>query len=101
MYNDILNRTASAQEIGLWQGALESGNLSRAQVAMFFLGSTEAFVDAINEYYAEFLGRAPDAAGMQTWLTAAQAAQATPLSLVAEVLGSAEYFARALALALA
>jgi hypothetical protein len=99
LYQDILGRTASAQEVALWQGALASGALSRAQVAILFLSSTEAFIDAIDEYYAHFLGRQPDPQGLQTWLAAAQSGQVTPTSLTAAFLSSDEYFNRALALA--
>ncbi len=99
LYHDVLARTASAAEIAGWLTALGNGSLTRTQVAVMFLSSNEAFIDAIEEYYSTFLGRHSDPQGLQTFFALAQSGQVTPVSLTAEFLGSLEYFNRALALA--
>ncbi len=58
-----------------------------------FLGAAEGKANLVRGYYLRFLGRAPEAAGMQAWLEAfARGAQ--PEDVLAGVLGSEEYFAR-------
>ncbi len=94
LYTDVLQRQGGDAEVAFWEGVLETGIGERRSLSLFFLGSEEAFHAAIEEYYAEFLGRAPDPIGRQVFLTQILAEQTNPSLLIAEFLGSEEYFAR-------
>jgi hypothetical protein len=97
LYQDVLTRRANAAEVAFWQHALDSGSRSRADVGFALLSSLEADVQALDDYYAVFLGRGPDAVGQQGFLAAMASGQATPASVTAAFLGSEEYLARLLA----
>jgi hypothetical protein len=65
----------------------------RLVAAAGFLTSAENRTDLVAGYYQRYLGRTPDAGGLQTWL-GAFAAGATQEDVVAAILGSAEYHLR-------
>jgi len=75
--------------------ALQRGQ-SRTQVAFAFLSSPEAYQLALTFYYTDFLGRAPDPAGIQNFFAALQNAQFTPAGISTVFLASDEFFQRAL-----
>jgi len=93
LYQDLLGRNADAAGLALWVNALNSGALSRAQVADGFQSSTEFRTDLITSYYTNILGRAPDAGGFNTFLGQLQAGVSRD-SIRASFFGSQEFFNR-------
>ena len=75
-----------------------NGVRGRAAVAFYFLTSTEAFLQAIDDYYLDFLGRTPAASEEQPFLAALESG-ATPAAITTIFLGSPEFLAREIATA--
>lgn len=69
LYVDILSRTPDPAGQDVWLRRMNSG-VSRAQVAQSFLTSEEAYRQALDRYYSDFLHRPADAVGMGRWATA-------------------------------
>jgi uncharacterized protein YkwD len=99
LYTDLLGRTASTTEVQGWLNLLQTGT-SRGAVVYGFLGSGEYHwhlaVSEAAQVYVGWLGRAAGASELAAWANL----MTTGLSLEgfeAAVLGSAEYYARALA----
>jgi len=99
LYQDVLGHPADPAGFAFWQDVLQRGVQSRAQVALSFLSSTEAYLEAIDFYYTNFLGRPADPSGQQAFFAALQSGKVTPTGITAMVLGSDEFLARAVALA--
>jgi hypothetical protein len=68
LYRAILNRDAESSGLAIWTGQLNSGALSRLQVVQGIRQSQEHFREEVTEFYFTFLGRAPDAGGLQGWV---------------------------------
>lgn len=98
LFNNVLGRPADSSILS-WVQLMRSGALSRAALATVFLTSDEAYVDALSDYYREFLGRPLDPFAFQLWMSPAVRRQATPLSVTGLVLGSDEYLIHQFALA--
>jgi autotransporter-associated beta strand protein len=94
LYEDVLRRTGSAAEVARYVSQLDAGTLNRAQVARAFLFSTEALTNLVRADYRAFLGREPDASGLQNFVTRLAQGLDTPTTLAATLLGSEEYFRR-------
>jgi autotransporter-associated beta strand protein len=99
LFSDLLRRAGDPAGLAFWQDQLRTGARSRAGVALGFLSSTEAYLQAIDDYYASFLGRAPDPLGRSSFLAILQSSFATPASVAAVFLGSDEFLSRSLVLA--
>jgi autotransporter-associated beta strand protein len=99
LYQDLLSHAADPAGAAVWQDQLQRGVLSRAQVALAFLSSTESYFQAIDSYYLNFLGRAADPAGRQADLAALQSGKITPIAITTNFLASDEFLAHAIALA--
>jgi len=93
LFTDVLGHSGGAQ-MAAWQQLLQNGVLSRTQAALVVLTSDEAYMQAINENYLDFLGRPVDPAVIPAFLAAASAGQLSPVALSSSILGSAEYLAR-------
>ena len=100
MYNNILLRPSDPGGLNGWVQALNSGQLTRAQVALVFLDSGEFQslsasqnrVD-ISLLYFDMLRRNPDAGGFSAWVGVLNAG--VPLTSVIDgFLNSSEYQAR-------
>src|SRR5205823_5619475 len=78
LYQDLLNHPGDPGGSAYWLDLLQRGDLSRGQLALAFLSSPEAYLQAIDFYYMNFLGRPADAAGRQGFLTALQSAKFSP-----------------------
>ncbi|MGY8526644.1 DUF4214 domain-containing protein [Paracidovorax citrulli] len=92
LYRDLLFREAEGEGLQYWQGRLDSGELSRAEIAGLFLDSQE-FQDAaggIARLYFGALQRLPDNGGMEHWMSQAQAGQT--LSEIAEAFAAGSEF---------
>jgi hypothetical protein len=94
LYQDVLARAASASEVGSWQQQLAAGALNRGAVARAFVTSGEAYQDAVNQDFAQFLGRAPEAAAEEYFVTALQNGTETPARIVVDILLTGEYYNR-------
>jgi hypothetical protein len=93
LYNDVLLRHGndSADEVAQWQGQLDSGALSRAQVAEAFMDSAEAVDVAVTGLYVTFLHRRASAAELQLWSGALASGQVGGGTAVATFLSCPEY----------
>ena len=100
MYNNILLRSSDIGGFNFWVEQLNSGQLTRAQVALSFLDSGEFQnlsasqnrVD-ISLLYFDMLRRNPDAGGFSAWVGALNSG--VPLTSVIDgFLNSPEYQAR-------
>ncbi len=90
LYQDILNRAGSTAEVQGWVNILNSG-ATLSQVAVAFLTSTEYRTDLVNSYYAQFLRRPADPAGLVAWV--GQLAAGVPdQTVLANIFCSAEGF---------
>lgn len=93
LYQDLLGRAPDADGLTAWVNVLDSGSLSRAQVADDIQDSTEYRTGLINSYYQNILGRAADAAGFNAYMAKLQAGVSRD-TLLASFYGSEEFFNR-------
>ena len=97
MYNNILLRSPDPGELNVWVGALNNGQLTKAQVALILLDSEEfqgLFVSQnrvdISLLYFDLLQRDPDAGGFSNWVEVLSSG--VPLTAVIDgFLNSPEY----------
>lgn len=92
LYQDVLGRAASGGELASWGQAIDSGT-SQRDVALRVQQSPEGRVTAANGIYRDVLGRSIDPAGLNYF--ANQLLHVSSERVEAQVLGSAEFFARA------
>src|SRR5450830_1289948 len=71
LYDNVLGRTPSQDEVSGWVSILARGS-SRGEVALGFLLSTEHLRTVVDGYYVDLLGRSIDASGADTWVSAIQ-----------------------------
>lgn len=90
LYQDLLGRTADATGEAGWTAALESGQLSRREVAEAFLDSAEYRSGQLQDWYRQYLGRDLDPLGRDGWLAACESGM-TPQQVLAGILRSSEY----------
>jgi hypothetical protein len=90
IYENLLNRTPSTQEVNGWLQTLASGS-TRPQVALAFATSWEAESIVVQADYQTYLGRKASAAEVDGWVTTFQQGVANEM-VVAGFVGSAEYF---------
>jgi hypothetical protein len=91
LYNDVLLRPGSNDEVALWQGLLDSGTLSRDAVAAQFVSAPEAVDVDMNGLYRTFLRRSAAESELQSWLSALASGQVDWDTAAALVLSSGEY----------
>jgi hypothetical protein len=92
LYFDALGRGGSPAEQAGFLESLNSGALTRTQVAALVLSSLEYRLGLVQSFYQANLGRAPDPAGQAFWVSLLQAG--VPDEVVqAGILGSPEAFA--------
>jgi len=98
LYQDVLNHGSDPVGAAYWLDLLQRGVENRAQVALSFLGSPEAFQQAIQFYYTDknYLNRSPAPAESQAFLDALQRGRLTPTALATTFLASDEFFADAI-----
>lgn len=92
LYADVLGRAAGANEVAYWVGRLSAG-VSRNQVAMGFLLSTERLSTVISGHYQHLLGRGPDLSGLRAWVGILQAGGRDE-AVIGGIIASDEYFAK-------
>ena len=102
LYLAALGRAADPTGLGAWSAALESGATSTRAAAASLIGSAEfarrygapdnaGFVTLL---YGNALGRAPDAAGLNTWIGGLDSGALTRPDVVLGLSDSAEFKAR-------
>jgi len=91
LYQRLLGRQPSAAEVSFQVNALNTGLSNRGLMAVAFLASDEAYVDAIHAYYREYLRRTPSFLEVQNWLGVLRSGT-NPIDAQATFLGSPEYF---------
>ena len=74
LYNKYLGRDAGEEGLSYWTNEMADG--SSIEQIQFNITNSDEYVgrasEAINEFYIEYLGRAPQASGFNNWLTAAK-----------------------------
>jgi hypothetical protein len=92
LYRDILYREAEPGGLAFWQNQIDSGTLTRPQVASAFLASPEfiAGTGGVARLYFGALQRLPDAAGMDFWMQQEQSG--TSLSQIASAFTASKEF---------
>lgn len=93
LYQEVLYRAGDAPGVAYWTSQLNTGALSRVEVASAFLNSYEYRANLIDSYFRKYLGRPIDAWGMGQF-QAVMAAGWTERDVLALILRSDEYFAR-------
>jgi hypothetical protein len=88
LYQTILGRPVDPGSLAVWSNLYGQGQY--ATLVGDILTSPEAKGDLVTGYYETLLGRAPDAAGLNSWVTNGFG---TPASVEAGIIGSAEYLA--------
>jgi hypothetical protein len=91
LYADVLGRAPDAGASG-WESQLANG-VSRATVAWMFVFSVESDTDRIESAYQLYLHRPADPGGLAGFVGALEGG-IPEATIVAEILGSDEYFAR-------
>jgi hypothetical protein len=91
LYQDLLGREADPAGLAFWQGQLDQGHLTRAQVAAGIESSTEYLTNVVQKAFQQFLHRAGDQAGVTAWVNFLQAGH-TIEQMEAGIVGSPEYF---------
>jgi hypothetical protein len=94
LYRDVLLRVngTSLPELLFQTQALDSGLTNRAQLALGFLSSDEAYLKALDTFYMNYLRRLPDPGGRQALFNLLASGQVTPIAVQALFLASPEYF---------
>jgi len=90
LYADALNRALDPTGQAADEQALAQG-MSRQAIAGVVFGSQEYQQDLVESYYQTYLARQPDSAGLAAFVTAMQHCT-THQQIIADILGSAEYF---------
>lgn len=91
LYQDFLNREATANEVSSWTQQLLTNQIDRYGVATALSRSNEWISTVISGFYRDTLNREPDPAGLQGWVNAAKAGM--PIAQVASAFySSPEYF---------
>jgi len=72
LYRDVLFREADTAGVQYWQGQIDSGKMSRAQVAASFMESAEfqSGIGGITRLYFGAFDRLPDREGLAYWMQA-------------------------------
>ena len=89
LYQDLFRRTASAAETGFWLAALDRG-VDRFTVARGFISSSEYRAVLIHQFYADYLDRQVDDAGLKHWIDQMAAGVSLP-SVQLAILTSDEF----------
>ena len=88
---DLLNRMPDPIGRADWTAALDTGGLTRSQVAAQIQLSTEYLVDLVASWYQTYLHRSPAPAEISGWVGQLAAGQ-TREAVLASILGSSEYY---------
>lgn len=90
LYEEIQGRDPDGGGLSFWTDVLDSGDMSRTDVAAGFYASIESREGRVSALYQQVLGRGPDAGGLDFW--AEQLLSRDDVALAAELAASGEYF---------
>lgn len=92
IYQDFLGRTAGDSDVSYWTGRILNRQTSRYDLASQVTRSDEWLTSVITKFYTDTLGRSPDQAGLNGWISAARSGM--PVAQIASAFySSPEYFA--------
>ncbi len=91
VYDEVLERDPSAFELNRQSAELSTGQKSHRDIAEDLLESRERKSEIIAQLYQDYLGRAPDAAGMEFWLGIWSRFNG-PERVQSGIIGSPEYY---------
>lgn len=91
LYQLVLGRAPSPDDLGYWTGRLESG-MTRGALAKFVLASTESYRRIVRGVYSDLLGRSAGLPEVDYWV--AQVKRSDERLMVRFVIGSTEYYNR-------
>jgi len=94
VYVDVLHRLPDLGGRAVWKGQLARG-VSRQAVAARILASKEAYTDLVSDWYLAYLHRSVDQAGLSSNVAILLSGAARDEQVLANLLGSGEYFANA------
>jgi hypothetical protein len=92
LYQDLLGRDADAAGLASWSGQLDSGAMTRTQVAGAIAGSMEYRSDEVQALYQHYLHRPADLSGLATFVGFLDSG-GTVEQVAAIIVGSPEYYA--------
>jgi hypothetical protein len=92
LYQSVLDRSPASSEVDWWASTIRGG-MSRSQVALGFLYSTEHLTTVVDGYYVDLLRRHIDPTGRATWVGQIQAGHRDE-EIIASIVSSAEYRAK-------
>lgn len=93
-FEEVLIRQVDTVSLTSFSTALQNGAMSREVFSETLTHSVEYFSSVVGSDYSQFLGRAPDAAGMAFW-DSLMGQGLSDEQLAAQLIGTPEYFAHA------
>jgi hypothetical protein len=94
LYADVLGRTVEPAGLSYWEGIAEIPVGGRLAVIEGISNSAEADLRIVDQYYAAYLHRRPDAQGQAFWLQLLQSGSASQDVVAEFFLASDEFFAQ-------
>ncbi len=95
LFRDVLGRSADPAGLATLTSFLDSGQISRVQLADFVLHSNEHDTNVIGQYYQQFLGREASMPEKQAWATLVEHRYLTFQNVAEAFLASDEFYRRA------
>jgi hypothetical protein len=91
MYQDVLGRTATADELSYWNNAFRTQGITdfNKEIAQFKNAATPEITNQINNIYRNVLGRDADAGGLKYWKDAITTGNQSLNDVYAGLLGAA------------
>ena len=93
-YQDFLGRIPSQPEIDYQTGALGDLKTNKVGYLTSLATSDEWLNSIVTKFYTDTLGRAPDAAGLATWVSWLRSNRFTPAQVASQFYASNEYYAK-------
>lgn len=90
LYNDVLGRSPTSEDITFWTNFLNSG-LSRSQVSFNFAYSEESYRRTVENVFVQFLHRSPSTDDYANWVPLLQT-RTIPVSRMVELLLASSEF---------
>jgi hypothetical protein len=88
----VLHRAPDSGGLAFWSAQLDSGRLTRQEVALNIQGSEEGLQTQVNDLYRRFLGRTADPVGLALWTNFLRDDDNDVTDLSAQLIASPEYY---------
>ena len=95
LYTTVLGRPADAAGKAFWVGRLETGSLTRGQVASLIVRSDESHLRVVTSFYLGFLRRGISAGDLEAWRVLMRPGTIALTDLAVGLLGCDEAYANA------